>query len=170
MLSTDSHPATGRDYGSPHIVGFFFFTTNHTNRNDQLLNTEGFSFEATPMNTIIHTHSSQTGVEFSRHTQRSESWPYSPRTGARSKCVQKPWGVDLTMDLTTADAFKTQWVFSFLPRQNRQIPTGTTHAGLWSKISDHNIKGLLFLNQKRLCPFPTKSTHSVRKWQKLIGK
>ena len=30
ILSTDSHPATGRDYGSPHIVGFFFFTTNHT--------------------------------------------------------------------------------------------------------------------------------------------
>jgi len=28
----DSHPATGRDYGSPHIVGFFFFTTYHTNQ------------------------------------------------------------------------------------------------------------------------------------------
>jgi len=26
----DSHPATDRDCGSPHIVGFSFFTTNHT--------------------------------------------------------------------------------------------------------------------------------------------
>jgi len=33
ILSMDSHLATGRDYGSPHIVGFFFFTTNHTNLN-----------------------------------------------------------------------------------------------------------------------------------------
>jgi len=33
ILSTDSHPATGRDCGSPHLVGFFFFTTNHTNLN-----------------------------------------------------------------------------------------------------------------------------------------
>ena len=32
-LSTDSHPATCRDCGSPHLVGFSFFTTNHTNLN-----------------------------------------------------------------------------------------------------------------------------------------
>ena len=33
ILSADSHSATGRDYGSAHIVGFFFFTTNHTTLN-----------------------------------------------------------------------------------------------------------------------------------------
>jgi len=33
ILSTDSHPTNGRDCGSPHLVGFFYFTTNHTNLN-----------------------------------------------------------------------------------------------------------------------------------------
>jgi len=33
ILSMDSHPVSSRDYGSPHIVGFSFFTTDHTNFN-----------------------------------------------------------------------------------------------------------------------------------------
>ena len=33
ILSTDSHPTTDRDCGSPHLVGFCLFTTNHTNLN-----------------------------------------------------------------------------------------------------------------------------------------
>jgi len=31
----DSQPATGRDYGSPHIVGFSFLTTNLPTTTDQ---------------------------------------------------------------------------------------------------------------------------------------
>jgi len=36
ILSTDSHSATGRDYGSPNIVGFSFFTTNHATLNGSI--------------------------------------------------------------------------------------------------------------------------------------
>jgi len=61
---------------------------------------------------------------------RSKTYPrdriltYSPRTGTRSKCLQNPWGVILTMEpnLTTTDAFKMQWVFPFLPQQTNKQP------------------------------------------------
>ena len=104
---------------------------------------------------------------------------HSPRTGTRSKCLQNPWGVTLITKpihlrrlqvavgfsfftttnqqiptcTTYADAFMTQWVFSFLPWQTdvyprvlhdafapivyglvymtQQIPMGTTYTGFF---------------------------------------
>jgi len=61
-------------------------------------------------------------------------------------------------NLTITDAFKTQWVCSFLPlarQTNKQITTGTTYTGL--SFPQHNIKGLLLLIQTRLGPFPKKA-------------
>ena len=51
ILATASHPATGRDYESPHIVGFSFFY--HEPYQLQRINTAGGSFKTTPMGTII---------------------------------------------------------------------------------------------------------------------
>jgi len=75
----------------------------------------GVSFQTTPMGKVTHTHSPRTGVESSTTYLRVRIRVYSPRTGIRSKCLQNPCGVTLTM-VTTCDAFKMQWVFPFLPR------------------------------------------------------
>jgi len=104
--------------------------------------------QTTPMGTITHTHSPWTGVESSKTYPRVRISVYSPRTTTRSKCLQNPWGVTLTMEpnhlrrlqdavgfffftttnqqiptgTTCADAFMTQWIFSFLPRQTDAYP------------------------------------------------
>ena len=64
ILSTDSHPATDRDCRSPHIVGFFFFTTNHTNLNGSTR--WGCPFRPPPMGKITSAHSPRTGVNSSK--------------------------------------------------------------------------------------------------------
>ena len=96
ILSTDSHPATGRDCGSPHLVGFSFFLprTIPTSTDQQ----GGVSFQTTHMGKITHIHSPRTGVESSKTYLRVRICAYSPRTGMRSKCLQNPWGVTLTME------------------------------------------------------------------------
>jgi len=58
----------------------------------------GVSFQTTPMGKITHTHSLRTGVESSKTYPRVRIFAYSPRTGTRSKCLQNPWGVTLTME------------------------------------------------------------------------
>ena len=133
ILSTDSHPSTDRDCRSPHLVGFSFLTTNHTNLNGS---TRGGVLSDHPHGQN-HSYSQSTdrGVESSKTYLRVWICVYSPRTGIRSKCLQNPWGVTLTMEpnhlrrLQDAVGFSflprptdnylrvpLQWVFSFLPR------------------------------------------------------
>jgi len=159
------------------------------------------------MGTIIRTQSLRTGVDSYWHAclhghnlshPKSTDWcwflltyrkvgilTYTPRTGTRSKCLQNPWGVDLTLEpdhrrrLHDAVGFfffttTNRWIptgitwrirthslrtgvhdavgFPFLPRQTNKYPR-VLHTRVWF-FPDHNIKGLLFPNQKRLGPFP----------------
>jgi len=126
---------------------------------------------------------------------------YSPRTGTRSKCLQIPWGVDLTLEPDHQKHLHDPVGFFFFTTTvtNRWIPTGITwricthslrtgvHAAvgfpflprqankysrvLHTRVSffpDHNIKGLLFPNQKRLGPFPKKA-HTPSAWESDTG-
>jgi len=70
-LSTDSHSATDRDCGSPHIVGFSFFTTNHINLNGSTR--WGFPFRPLPwaQSLILTVHG--LGLIPQRHTHGSKS-------------------------------------------------------------------------------------------------
>jgi len=73
ILSTDSHPATDRDCGSLHIVGFFFFTTNHTNLNGSTRLGSPFRPPPLAQSLILTVHG--LGLIPQRHTHGSESLP-----------------------------------------------------------------------------------------------
>ena len=122
------------------------------------------------MGKITHTHSPRTGVESSTTYLRVRICAYSPRTGIRSKCLQNPFTMEpnhlrrlqdtvgFFFFTTTNRQIPTGTIavgFFFFTTTNQQIPTGTTYTGLI--FPDHNIKGLLFPNQKRLGPFPKKA-------------
>ena len=51
---------------------------------------------------------------------------YSPRTGTWSKCLQNPWGVDLTLVPNHRRRLHDAAGFSFFTTRNRWIPTGIT--------------------------------------------
>ena len=73
--------------------------------------------------------------------------------------VYKIHGVWLSQwNLTTRDAIKMQWGFSFLPPQTNKY-SRVLHTRVYF-FPDHNIKSLLFPNQKRLGPFPKKGSDS----------
>jgi len=89
----------------------------------------GVSFQTTPMGKITHTHSPRTGVESSTTYLRVRIYVYSPRTGIRSKCLQNPWGVTLTMEPNHLRRLQDAVGFFFFTTTNRQIPTGTITVG-----------------------------------------
>ena len=118
----------------------------------------GVSFQTTPMGTITYIQSSRTGFDSSRHTHGSES-SLIVQGLLQDLNVYKPHGVWFSQwNLTTTDAFKMQWVCSFFTTTNKQISTvaWVLHTRVYF-FPDHNIKGLLFPNQKRLGPFPKKA-------------
>jgi len=97
--------------------GFFLFP--------QRIDKVGVSFQTTPMGIITYTHSPRTGVDSSRHTHGSESSTIVQGL-VQDLNVFHTHGVWLSwQNLTTADAFMTQWVFSFTTT-NRYIPKGIT--------------------------------------------
>jgi len=61
---------------------------------------------------------------------RVRIFTYSPRTGTRSKCLQNPWGVTLTMEPNHHRRLQDAVGFFFFTTTNKQIPTGTTYTGL----------------------------------------
>ena len=91
----------------------------------------GVSFQTTPMGKITHTHSPRTGVESSTTYLRVRICAYSPRTGIRSKCLQNPWGVTLTMEPNHLRRLQDAVGFSFFTTTNRQLPTGTIAVGFF---------------------------------------
>jgi len=101
--------------------GFFLFY--YEPHQPQRINKVGVSFQTTPTGTITYTHSPRTGVDSSTTYSRVRIFASSPKTGTRTKCLQtfETLGVWLSQwNLTTRDAFKMQWVFSFLPRQTNK--------------------------------------------------
>jgi len=94
------------------------------------VNKVGVSFQTTPMGTITYTHSPQTGVDSSKTYPRVRIFAYSPRTGTRSKCLQNPWGVTLTMEPNHPRRLQDTVGIFFFTMTNQQIPTGTTYTGL----------------------------------------
>ena len=108
--------------------GFFLF--NHEPYQPQRINRVGVSFQTTPMGTITYTHGPRTGIDSSRHTHGSESSPVVPRTGTRSKCLQNPWGVTLTMEPNHNRRLQDAVGFFLFTTTNKQIPKGTTYTGL----------------------------------------
>jgi len=161
ILSTDSHPATSREYGSPHIVGFFFLTTNHTTLN-------GSTRWGSPLRPPPWAQSLVlTVVDSSRHTHGSASSP-TVQGLVQDLNVYKPHGPWLSQwNLSTTVAFKMQWFFLFYHDKQTNTHEYYIHGFIFPA---HIINGLLFPNQKRLGPFPKKSTHPVRKWHWPIGK
>jgi len=91
----------------------------------------GVSFQTTPMSKITRTHSPRTEVESSKTYLRVRICVYSPRTGTRSKGLQTPWGVTLTMESNHLRRLQDALGFSFFTTTNRQIPTGTTAVGFF---------------------------------------
>jgi len=91
----------------------------------------GISFQTTPMGKITHTHSPRTGVESSTTYLRVQICAYSPRTGIRSKCLQNPWEVTLTMELNHLRRLQDAICFSFFTTTNRRTPTGTARVGFF---------------------------------------
>ena len=91
----------------------------------------GVSFQTTPMGKITHTHSPRTGVESSTTYLRVRICAYSPRTGIRSKCLQNPWGVTLTMEPNHLRRLQDAVGFFFFTTTNRQLPTGTIAVGFF---------------------------------------
>jgi len=87
------------------------------------------SFQTTPMGKITHTHSVRTGVESTKTYLRVRICVHSPRTGTRSKCLQNPWGVTLTMEPNHLRRLQDSVGFSFFTTTNRQTPTGPTTVG-----------------------------------------
>ena len=80
----------------------------------------GVSFQTTPMGTITYIQSSRTGFDSSRHTHGSES-SLIVQGLLQDLNVYKPHGVWLSQwNLITTDAFKMQWVFSFLTWQTKK--------------------------------------------------
>jgi len=94
-LSTGSHPDTCRRYRSPHIMGFPFLPRTIPPGTDQ----HGACFLWD--HSHVHNHSRPQFTNWGWFL-----WPYprvriltfSLRTIARSKCLQIPWGVDLTLE------------------------------------------------------------------------
>jgi len=119
--------STGRDYGSPHIVDFFFFTTNHTNLNGSIR--WGSPFRPPPWAQSLYSQSSDWGW-FLKTYPRVQIFTYSPRTGTRSKCLQNSWGVTLTMEPNHHRRLQDEVGFFFLTTTNKQIPKGTTYTCL----------------------------------------
>ena len=93
---------------------------------------------------------------------------YSPRTGTRSKYLQTPWGVILTMEPNHHRRLQDAVGFSFFTTTNKQIPTGTTYTVLKFPRPQH--KGFTFSQPKTTGSISQKSTHPVRKWHRPIGK
>jgi len=130
ILATASHPATGLDYESPHIVGFsFFFTTNHTNCNASTR--RGSPSRPPPWSQLFVNPKSTDWGWFLKTYPRVRILTYSPRTGTRSKCPQDPWGVDLSLEPNHRSRLQDAVGFFFFTTTNKQIPTGTTHTGLF---------------------------------------
>ena len=73
-----------------------FFLFYHEPYQPQRINKVGVSFQTTPMGKITYTHSPRTGVDSSKTYRRVQIFIHSPRT--KSKCLQNPWGVTLTME------------------------------------------------------------------------
>jgi len=137
ILSMDSHPVTDRDCGSPHIVGFSFFATNHTNLNGSTRWGSPFRPPPWAQSLIFTVHG--LGLIPQRHTHwgwflkdipRVRIFPYSPRTSTRTKCLQNPWGVTFTMEHNHPRRLQDVVGFFFFTTTNQQIPTGTTYTGL----------------------------------------
>ena len=149
-MSTDSHPATGRDCGSPYVVGFSLFY--HEPYQPQRINKGGSPFRPPPWAKSLILTVPGLGLVLN-DIPTGPNLCLSPRTGIRSKCLQNPWGVTLTMEPTHLRRLQDAVVFSFLPRPtdkylrvlcmyriavgfffftttNQQIPTGTTYTGL----------------------------------------
>jgi len=94
ILSTDSHPATDRDCGSPHIVGFSFFTTNHTNLNGSTRWGSPFRPPPQAQSLILTVHG--LGLIPQRHTHGSEFLPLVQRLVQELNVYKllKPLGCD----------------------------------------------------------------------------
>jgi len=104
---------------SPHIVGFLFY---HKPCQPQRINKVGVSFQTTPMGKITYTHSPRTGVDSSKTYPRVRIFACGPKTGTRSKCLQTPWGVTLTMEPNHPRRLQEAVGFFFLPRQTNKYP------------------------------------------------
>ena len=183
ILSTDRNPAT---YWLHHILVFFYHCNlpGYCLRAviQPLVETTGlliswvFSFlpQTIPTSTdqqggdLLPDHPHGHNHLYSHFTDRSwflTTYPrvriftYSPRTGTSSKCLQNPWGVTLTMEPNHHRLLQDAVGFSFLPRQtNKYSRVLHTRPGGFNFFPDHDIKGLLFPNQKRLVHFPKKHT------------
>ena len=175
ILATASHPATGLDYESPHIVGFFsFFTTNHTNRNAPTR--RGSPWRPLPWSQISVNPQSTDWGWFLKTYPRVRILPYSPRTGTRTKCPHRSRLQDAVgfFFFTTTNkqiptgTFKTQWVFSFLPRQTNKYPR-VLHTRVYFFLPPQH-KGFTLSQPKKTGSISQKSTHLVRKWHQPIGK
>ena len=114
IISTDSHPATGRYCGSPYLVGFSPFY--HEPYQPQRINKGGSPFRPPPWAKSLILTVPGLGLSPQRHTYGSESVPIVQGL-VYDLNVYKTHGEWLSQwNLTTWDAFKIQWVFSFLPR------------------------------------------------------
>jgi len=107
--------------------GFFSFSsrTIPTSTDQQ----GGVSFQTNPMGKITHTHSPRTGVKSSTTYLRVRICAYSPRTGIRSKCLQNPWVVTVTMEPNHLRRLQDAVGFFYFTTTNRQLPTGTIAVG-----------------------------------------
>ena len=112
----------------------------------------GVSFQTTPIDTITHT---QTQSLIPRHNHsypqfthwgwflktypRVRILTYSPRTGTRSKCLQTPWGVILTMEPNHLRRLQDAVGLFSLTTTNKQISTvaRVLHTRVYS-FPDHN--------------------------------
>jgi len=122
-LSSDSHPATGRDYGSPHIVGFYFFTTNHTNLTGSTRWGSPFRPPLWAQSLILAVHG--LGL-IPQDIPTGQIFAYSLRTGTRSKCLPNPWGVTLMTEPNHRRCLHDAVGFSFFTTTSRWIPKGIT--------------------------------------------
>jgi len=135
--------------------GFFLFFY-HEPYQPHRIDKVGVSFQTTPMGTITCTHSPRTGVDSSRHTHRSESSPIVQGLVQDLK-VYQTHGVWLScQNLTTADAFMTQWVFSFLPWQTGEYTRELHHAFA------PKVHGLVYMTQWVLLFYHDKQMNTHR--------
>ena len=119
ILSTDSHPALAETTGLLISWVFSFLPRTIPTSTDQQ---GGGLLSDHPHGHNHYTHSPRTGVDSSRHTHGSESSPLVQGL-VQDLNVYKTHGLWLSQwNLTTRDAFKMQWVFSFLTRQTNKYP------------------------------------------------
>ena len=107
-----------------------FFLSYHGPDQPKRTNKVGVSYQTIPMGTITYTHSPRTGVDSSKTYPRVRIFGYSPRIGTRSKCLQNPWGVTLTIESNHQRRLQNAVGFSFFTTTNKQILMGTTYTGL----------------------------------------